>query len=210
MTQSNAVTETYALTTATTDVTVVPRIITQSEQIARYFTEDLEKFVEQSHIDLIKVLEIPPDQAYSTRDVIYMLFDDISHMLRDGLITGIHLLLANPDIDKNLHAYPLRYHAMYTINVPARSLKESNESQRFNGFLAPPHNVWVGARFALLIDWNPTANSNRHRIRRPEYCFDWVPEHNRFDETSLIRYREGGMAFAGATVNRAEFKSPGF
>jgi hypothetical protein len=208
---SSSQTETYAYTRDTTKVTVVPRIITQSEQIARYFTEDLVEFVKQANIDLMRELEIPPEYARNTDEVVWMLFDDISHMLRDGLITGVHLLLSEPKIDPNSHAYPLRYHAMYTINNPERSLRKPSDTlRRFNGFLAPPRNVWIGARFALLIDWNASANQRRRQAHRPEYCFDWVPEQSRFDETSLIRYREGRMTFEAATVNRAEFKSPGF
>lgn len=211
---SGARTEAYQHTKATSEVIVVPRIITQSEQIARYFTEDLTKFVELTNIDLMSYLNIPPDYAHNTEGVIFMLFDDLSHMLRDGLITAIHLLLSDPKVDPNSHAYPLRYHAMYTIDTSraaARTLKKAEDTmKRFNGHLAPPKKVWIDARFALLIDWNPTAAERRRNVRRPEYCFDWVPEKARFDATSLVRYREGGMTFDGANVNRTEAKSPGF
>src|SRR6266566_1864578 len=81
--------------TAETETTVVPSIITQSDQIAIYFTDDLEEFVRITHIDLVKAFQIPDDYSHETRDIINMLHEDVAHMLRDGLITGIHLLLSD-------------------------------------------------------------------------------------------------------------------
>jgi hypothetical protein len=210
---SGSRTEAYAYTKDTTEVTVVPRIITQSEQIARYFIEDLTELVKLTNIDLITTLDIPSEYARSVDDILSMLFDDLSHMLRDSLITGVQLLLSEPKVDPNTHAYPLRYHAIYTIhmNTPGRTLKRPETTQRrFNGHLAPPKNVWIDARFALLIDWNPTAAERRRIAHRPEYWFDWVPEQARFDATSLVRYREGGMTFDEVRVDRTEARSPGF
>lgn len=201
----------------TVKATVVPRTIAQSEQIARYFTEDLEKFIDESHINLMRELEIPSDYAQDTGEIIQMLFDDLSHMLRDSMIIGIHLLLGEPSVDPNTHTYPLRYHAEYTITPTGRDLrsgsgdKDKYSSQRINGYLAPPRSAWIGAKFSLLIDWNPTTSERRRTARRPEYWFDWTPKQDRFDASSLVRYREGGMAFDGANVvRRDESKSPGY
>ena len=197
-------------------MTVTPRIVTQTEQIARYFSEDLSKFVEDTNIDLIRELQIPPEYAEINGDldnetIVEMLFDDIAHMLRDTLITGVHLLLSERQIDANTGAYPLRYHAEYTITqTVARNNKNVEEGKRWGGHLAPPKDTWRNARFALLIDWNPSANERRRQVRRPHYCFDWVPEHSRFDDTTLVRYRAGGMTTDGATVNRQESASPNF
>jgi hypothetical protein len=208
-TGSSAGTGTYQYTQSTQKTSVVPRIVTQTEQIARYFTEDLEKFVEETHIDLIRELDIPAEYASSNREVLFMLFDDLSHLLRDSIITGIHLLLHEPARDPNTHAFQVRYHAEYRISIPERSLKQSDQAMRFNGYLAPPRNIWLGASFSLLIDWNTSANERRRSAHRPEYWFDWLPELSQYDATSLIRYREGGMAFDGATVDRTEYRTPG-
>lgn len=212
MTTSGSQTETYANTKDTTEVTVVARVMTQSEQIARYFTDDLQRFVQVAHINLMQELAIPAEYASSNEEVIEMLYDDLTHMLREGLITGVHLLLSEPRLDPNSHAYPLRYHAQYLINAPsgvARTLQ--NNAQRFGGELAPLQRIWENARFALLIDWNPSANARRRQVRRPAYCFDWVPDQDRFDATCLIRYREGGMTYNGVVVvERTESASPGF
>src|SRR5258708_39646384 len=105
---SGSQTETYATVETTVEATVVPRTVTQSEQIARYFTEDLLQFVHDTNINLASELQIPSDYPQNTEEVIWMLFDDLSHMLRDRLITGVHLLLSEPDRDPNTHAYPLR------------------------------------------------------------------------------------------------------
>ena len=216
---SSSMTETYAATTITTEVTVIPRVVTQSEQIARYFTEDLSKFVQDTNINLVTELQIPPDLADSsggldTEAIIEMLFDDIAHMLRDTLITGVHLMISERYTDPNTGAYPLRYHAEYTVSKPPPDpqRQKAEEGKRWGGHLAPPKNIWNNARFAMLIDWNPSANERRRQVRRPRYCFDWVPEHSRFDDTSLVRYREGGMTADGASVvvHRQESASPGF
>ena len=194
-------TETYLSTDSTVETYVVPRIVTKSDQIAHYFVDDLEKLVDIAHIDLVEVLQIPIDYSQDASDIILMLHEDLSHMLRDQLITGIHLLLSDKDMDANTGAYPLRYHADYVVG---RSLQPSSNAQRFGGNIAPPKHVWRDARFTLLIDWNPSASDRRRQVRRPDYCFDWVPEEARFDATSLVRYREGGMSVDGATVTRDE------
>jgi hypothetical protein len=171
---SGSVSETFATTTETTEVTVVPRVITQSQQIARYFAEDLLQFLKDARIDLARELQIPADYTQGPVELVEMLYDDLTHMLRDGLITGIHLLLSEQKADPATHAYPLRYHAWYLIQMPERTLKNS-EAKRFGGKLAPPKKIADDARFVLLIDWNMTANERRRQARRPEYCFDWVP-----------------------------------
>jgi hypothetical protein len=211
--QTGAFTDTYAYTKETVETLVVPRIITQSDLIATFFVEDLEEFVRLSHTDLAKVLQIPPDYPQDTRDILLMLYEDIAHMLRDQLITGVHLLLSELNPDSNTGAYPLRYHARYTI-TPDNSTSPlapstSTTSQRIGKTLAPPRNIWRDARFALLIDWNPSAKDRRQKVRRPEYCFDWVPEEARFDPTNLLRYNGEG-SFLGEVVIRHEMTSPAY
>lgn len=222
MTQSGARAATYADVNATekvlVNIQVVPRAIAQSEQIARYFTEDLDKFLADTHIDLVRQLGIPPHFARSSREVLVKLSDDLGHMLRDSMITGIHLLLSNPDVDTSTGAYALRYHAEYTIRQ-GRDLRQATNKgdkanynpERLNGHLTPPRGSWVGAKFALLIDWNPTLSARRRNARPPDYWFDWMPSNDAFDATSQVRFRDGGMAFDDArVVDRREWKSPGY
>jgi len=204
-TKSGSVTETYAETKQTVEVTVVPRSMTQSQEIARYFIDDLKQFLKDTRIDLARELQIPPEYTHDQDILVEMLFDDLTHMLRDGLITGIHLLLSDPEPDKNTQAYPLTYHARYVIDMPERNLKAANARQ-FGGRLAPPKKFKAGTRFALLIDWNPNANERRRQVRKPDYCFNWVPETVRYDGTTVVRFREGGMTIDSATVKRIESK----
>jgi hypothetical protein len=203
----------FAATKETTEATVIPRIVTQSQQIARYFTDDLKYFLRETGFDLIKYLDIPDDYPQDTDEVIEMLYEDTSHLIRDKLITGINLLISDPDPDPNLRgAYRLRYYALYQLEVPNRVLK-LEDAKRFGGYLAPPPAAWRGTRyrFALLIDWEPSANEKRRKAMRPEYCFDWVPEQASFDARTLVRYRSGGMTMDGArVVTRDELASPDY
>ncbi|HEU5382461.1 MAG TPA: hypothetical protein VFV38_44180 [Ktedonobacteraceae bacterium] len=214
MTQSGSYVEAYAVAETTEKVTVVPRTIAQSEQIARYFIEDLEHFIAETHIDLMYELGVPSEEAQDSEEVMRKLFDDLSQLLRNSMITGIHLLLSEPTADPNSSQYKLRYHAEYTINTPARDIRPDREqytSQRINGYLQPGRGIWLGAKFALLIDWNPSMNERRRNARQPEYWFNWLPRQERFDPTTLVRYREGGMAFDGANVvHRSESTAPGY
>ncbi len=192
--------------TVVVSVTAQTQLIVQSEQIARYFTEDLLHLVNIADINIAKELQVPDGYSHAREELIEMLYDDLSHMLRNGLITGIHLLLSEPEPDKNVNAYVLRYHAQYLIDNPERSLKTG--ASQSGGVIAPPKNIWSGARFVLLIDWNANVGDQHRDVRRPEYLFDWVPEEGRYDGTMLVRYRDGGMTVNGATVERREFTLP--
>lgn len=214
MTQSGAYVEAYAETTEKVTVSIVSRTIAQSEQIARYFLDDLERFLADTHIDLMSELGVPPEEAEDSQEVMRKLFDDLAHLLRDSMITGIHLLLSDRTADPNSKQYKLRYHAEYTLMQQARDIRPDREryqSQRVNGYLKPKNGSWIGARCVLLIDWNPTMNERRRSASQPEYWFNWIPRQERFDPTTLVRYREGGMAFDGANVvSRVEYTAPGY
>ena len=204
-------TKTYIQTKLTPQVTVVPSIITQSDQIARYFAKDLESFVQHTHIDLAREFQIPDVYSHNTNDIINMLYADISHMLRDGLITGIHLVLSDDKMDPGSNAYLVRYHVRYTIenpNVPFPSASPGQVTTRGDGLTMPDPKVWRGARFALLIDWSPASKGKRDKIRRPEYWFDWLPREERFDATGTLRYSEGGLEVDSANVLRYESAPP--
>ena len=208
-------TSTYLTTEQTVQAIIVPKIITQSDEIATYFSEDLEEFVRLTHTDLALAFQVPHEYSQNTRDIINMLYEDISHMLRDGLITGIHLVLSDNTMDPGANAFIVRYHAQYLLdnpNISTMSTQPLNEPQpdgRFGGLLAPPKDVWRDSLFALLIDWSPTARNRRQGIRRPDYCFDWVTQEKRFDATNVLQFRNGGLAVDSATVaKRAEFSPP--
>lgn len=208
--------ETFAFTDNTTNVTVVPHTITQPMQVARYFTEDLKEFLRTTQIDLIHYLQIEDDPSYpqDLEEIINLLYDDVSHMIRDGLLSAINLLISDSEPDPNLPGvFLLRYHATYLISDPVRPLR-SEAAQRFGGYLAPPLEALRDSkfRFDLLIDWNEKVNKVLRRAAvRPLYLFDWVPETSRFDGSNLVRYRSGGMTMDGATiVSREEATRSGF
>lgn len=205
-------TETFAEVDETVTVTVDLSTVTYAEQIARYFFDDVSNFLRETGINFATYLQLPPDSDYPTEldELMEMLYDDLAHMLRDHLITGFHLLLSEPNPDPNINnAYPLRYHARYNIYLPQRTLdpRQPDEKPKITGGrLAPPDKVlFRDARFDMLVDWDPAATEARmHKVRRPDYWYNWVPESARFDETRLVAYREGSFSSGHTKVGRIE------
>jgi hypothetical protein len=177
----------------------------QCDRIARYFAQDMEEFVRRTHVNLAQMLMLPDEYTHDSQDIIAMLYEDISHMLRDQLIIGIHLLLAECEIDPNTGAYPLRYHVYYSIETTP----PSSTSDQEGGLLIPPKRIWHNARFALLLDWNPNTYDQRQYVRRNAYCFDWVAEETRFDATNLVPDKNvGKLTDKNAQVIRKATISP--
>ena len=206
-TQSAATTQSTSASTVTT--TVTSQVITQTDQIASYFIKDLEKFVQYAHIDLIDALQIPPDYSQDTGDIILLLYEDISHMLRDELIVGIHLILCENELDPNTGSYPLRYHVFYAINNASAPAAGTPMPPAPKGTeLQIPPEIWRNTRFSLLIDWDERAIDKHFHVRRPNYCFDWIPEEMRFDAANLIQWQHANITAGNAEVNRTETVSP--
>jgi hypothetical protein len=180
---------------------IVPGIITRSHEVALYFAEDLLKLVNTATIDLAREFQIPLEYSQDPQDIIDMLYEDIAHMLRDGLINGIHLIISDNEMDKGTNAYKVRYHVHYRVDTRGLDISPVTDAGERRGLeFGPPLNVWHNARFALLIDWSLSAHNSYHQVRRPDYCFDWVTEANRFDTTNLICFREGQMVGDSAEI----------
>jgi hypothetical protein len=193
---TNSASEAFLLTETTIQANVMSHTRTQSDQLARYFAEDLEQLVSLAKINLAKEFGFPPEYPSSNQDVIDMLYEDLAHMLRGNLITGIHLVLREPHADPNTGFYPVRYHVHYTVGSKTENISGISHGH-LGGLTPPPPEVWQDARFALLIDWNSTT---KERVCRPEYLFDWIPDEAHFDSTNLIHYRNEHLAVDGASV----------
>jgi hypothetical protein len=203
-TQSRTRTHEETRTTSRT----VSYLITQSEAVAWYLHEDLATFVESQQIDLSDVLGIPLDQrTYRNSELIELLCDDIAHMLREGLVSRVHLLLYDRQVDTSSGAFPLIYKATYEISLQ-RGLSTEGARRR-GGLLRPPE--FGAGEFAILIDWHRDANhSRRRRIGYPAYNLNWVPPDQRYDGTTLVKYRDGSLTADGAViVRRGEEAVPG-
>lgn len=177
---------------------VFKRTVKGTDEMARYVTNDLEELVELTHVNLSDELQIPLEYYHRQEDIIALLMDDLSRMLRDELITGIHILLRDRNFDIGSGAYPVRYHVHYTIGQP--------DSQAVNGggLISQTRNTLLNARFALLVDWNRIQGSKIKRLGRPEYNFDWVPEAARFKSSNTQPYRTSGIMVDGVHVKRVE------
>lgn len=214
-TQSASASTTQSASASSSSTIVTSQVITQTDQIASYFIKDLEKFVRYAHVDLIDALQVPPDYSQDVADIIVLLYEDISHMLRDRLIVGIHLLLCENELDPNTGSYPLRYHVSYAINNPLAPAAGTPTPATGTPPAAPkgtelqiPPEIWRNTRFSLLVDWDENAIDKHFHVRRPNYCFDWIPEEMRFDAVNLVQWQDAGIVLGGAEVNRAETVSP--
>lgn len=169
-------------------------IIARSHEVALYFAEDLLQLVNAANIDLASEFQVPLEYSQDPKDIVDMLYEDIAHMLRNGLITGMHLILSDSDMDKGTNAYKVRYHVHYQVDTSSLATSSGiNAGTRTGLEFGPPRKIWHDARFRLLIDWSPSVRDAIHQVRRPEYCFDWVIEENRFDATNLHAFRDGQM-----------------
>lgn len=201
---------TFTFVQGQTQVKVYSYEITQSAAVEFYIHEDLEQFVKDRNIDLPTLLCILPGRrSYTDEQLIQLLCADIGHMLRDSLITRVHFLLYDPQIDASTQAYPLFYQATYEVTLQ-RGVKQQGP-QRLGELLAPPQNIPRDAGFAILLEWHPNSDMDRRQgVIYPSYNLNWVSPQSRYDPTSLVRYREGSLTADGATiVNRSESTTPG-
>ena len=171
-----------------------PRVGTRTQQLTRYLADDLHMLVKDGQIDLAYWLGIPPSEYITDSEFLAdIICNDIEQILRDGFIRGVHFLLSDTQPDPMSGCYNLRYHVQYRIDIPVRQLSD-DALQQSSDRLQLPRDASLGARFALLIDWNPQLNpAEIELVRRPRYFFDWVPINERYGATSLVRYRTDGL-----------------
>lgn len=177
-----------------------PLVLAQSFVIAQYFTEDLEELVRLTHTDLMEMLQIPVSYyQQDNKDIVSLLYQDISHMIRDGLISGLHLLLCDANIDPNSGFYPLRYHVYYSIEITTEReaiYPEAGKEFRSDGRrVQPPKEVLQNCRLVILIDWTPSIGEAWREVRRPNYCFDWMSDVTSFDATMLADFHFGCLDY---------------
>jgi hypothetical protein len=213
MANTNVGTQVYATVsgTATQTITITA---TRTQQVARYFADDLRYLIQEAQIDLPYWLEIPPeeqDYLLSSEDLAELLCNDIEQMLRDKLINGVHFMLSELQPDPNTNKYNLKYHVNYQVNLAPRTLS-NDPLTPFGGRLEIPDVAKTAVRFVLVIDWVPGITpENIEGVRRPYYFFDWYAPTDRFDSSCLVSYHPAGMegAGSGVVVTRVEWTAPG-
>ncbi len=203
------------VTTVTATQATETSILTATEQIATYFYEDLLDFYRKTNIDLERALCGTQEFAEAPALFLSQLCADIDRLLSDNLITGMLLILSDPqDADGS---YKVRYRAVYQVRrspiaASARSTQQADVS-RTGGHLDPPRDVSNGAHFTLVVEWNPaTARERNERIQAPRYHFNWLPViRAQFDESQLApTYRFGSMTptVGELMVTRLEAAAP--
>ena len=209
MASSSSGTETFATVASTqTSTFALTTTATRTQQAARYIADDLRGLVREAGINLAAALGIPPDESYVTdaEHLAELICNDIEQMLRDRLIIGVHFLLCEKQLDQTTNAFNIKYHVEYKINLPQRSVIDEVLSG-FKDRLLLPRTAAARTRFVLLIDWDPTVNREEIKlVERPRYFFDWRPPNDRYDASSLVHYRTGGL---DTIIVRTEFAHPG-
>jgi len=179
----------------------------RSEQVADYFTQDLYLLVKRARIDLASEFQVPPEYSRDLEDIVELIRQDIMHMLDDGLIDGMRLILSDSEMDKGTNAYAVRYQVRYQVDVSTLDPTIMSNGDAMGSGFGPPGRIWHNARFTLLIDWLPSAHNVLNQVRRPNYHFDWVTEENYFDATNLFSLNRPGVVLDGTDeiVTRDEF-----
>lgn len=189
-------------------------ILTAAEQIATYFYEDLTEFARKTGVDVEYELCGTHEFETAREGFLTRLCSDIDRLLCDDLITSMILILSDPVNSDG--KYKVRYRAIYNVQrSPAAALARSGSAidvQRQGGFLDPPRHAGAGARFSLIVDWNPLTREKRAIIEYPRYHFKWAPILKaRFDESQLAAtYRYGSMTptVGDLIVTRLEAAAP--
>lgn len=203
------------------DVTIIRQrvetsILTAAEQIATYFYEDLTEFVQKTRVNVEQELCGTQEFAEAPELFLTRLCADIDRLLGDELITSMIVILS--DQENADGKYKVRYRAIYNVQrSPAAMMARSGnviDVRREGGLLDPPRHAGAGAKFSLIVDWNPNTVAKRTIIEPPRYHFNWAPIHRaKFDESQLTDpYRYGSMTptVGELIVTRLEAAAPEF
>lgn len=204
---SGSASETFAVSVDQTEaearaeaVTYVD-VDTAAETVARYVGRDVRYLARSAHINLGRELCVPQDIAQDDTVVVELLMHDIERMLRKGLISEVHLILSDQDVNAN-NQVTARYHARYEV----RGSTARHGAGIVNDIVKAPPRTLANAHFALCISWSKVIRSEKKKeVRPPEYFFVWTPERRHYDETGLVRYRFGGIDAGAIQVTRTEY-----
>jgi hypothetical protein len=171
-----------------------------SEAVAWHVHQDLVRVVETRDVELAELLGIPDEgRTQSDAELLELLGDDIAHLARDGLMSRVHLLVHETELDAATGAYRLLHRATYEAGEP-RSAR--GEGSRRSGGLLRAADLASGG-FAMLIGWHAGADpEQRERVTNPAYNLDWRAPEGRYDRVTLVRYRDGSLTADGAAIVR--------
>lgn len=189
------------LVTATTQTAcAVPRSAMQGDAIAGYFIEDLADLLRAGRLNLAAHLHVPASYPRNPREVQEMLYADLTHLLRDGLLGALHLILFEHEPNE-YDEHVVRYHARY---LAQRDAVLHQDLVCTAGRVPPPLELARGARLALVIEWDALALMERRldACRAQGYCFDWPADDPQPDDLNLLRFV--GTSIAAKVVRLTE------
>lgn len=192
---------------ASLESTTYTDVLTATEAAARLVGRDLRFLVHTARVSLADQLDVPREMARDEQVVLELLLHDIERMLRQNLISAVHLLLSDPQANAD-NQRTVRYHTRYEVR--REHVRSDAWSQWGDIAMAPPRAL-TDARFTLAISWRPqTSRDKRRSVKPPEYFFAWLPDGRNYDQAGLVRYRFGGVNTSAAQISRVEFSRPGY
>jgi hypothetical protein len=170
--------------------------------LAQYLKDDLLAYLRDpaAPLDLLRWLDLPPGQyPYKPEYMVHLLADDIDMLIRDKLITTVHVIFS--DLEMIDDHYEMTYHARYFVSVPDW-LQRHPEIPILRGEAARPaiENM-RDKHFMLLVDWLPGITRARiESIRRHRHFFDWIASCEHYDRRTMGTFRQGGVGGAPGNV----------
>jgi hypothetical protein len=181
-------------------------VLTATEAAARFIGRDLRYLVGAARYPLGQQLHVPPEMAKDDTVVVELLMHDIERMLRQNLISAVHLLLCDKEVNPN-NQRSVRYYAHYEVR---RDTVRSGNGV-WNDIVKAPPRALINADFTLGISWREGMTREKgRRVRPPEYFFTWLPDGRSYDKLGLEPYRFGGLDADLIQIIRVEYTRPGY
>lgn len=196
----------FVVTATTLTACAVPRSAMQGDAIAGYFIEDLADLLRAARLNLAAHLHVPATYSRNPREVQEMLYADLTHLIRDGLLGALHLMLFDQE-PSEYDEHAVLYHARY---IAQRDAILHQDLICTAGRLLPPGDLVRGARLALALEWDALALMERRLDARRAhgYCFDWPADDPQPDELNLLRFIGDSIAAKGVRLSVPHLNDP--
>jgi hypothetical protein len=185
---------------------VVSRPAAESDALAWHVHQDLWAWMDERQVELSDLLGIRDElRSWTDTELLELLCDDVAHLLRDGALSRVHLLVHEPEPEAASGAHVVLYRATYEIGSSHRA---GGEAFRRGGGLLRPFELAYGG-LAILVEWRPAVALERTGpISPPGYHLSWCAAEQPCAGTALVRYGDGSLTADGAAIVRPGESAP--